>query len=271
MSNRIRVVLAAAILLLAGGVYYIQRYHTVPIERELNPVDWVKHWRGEDRYDASRALLEHGDPNVHAVAITIDDGPDPRYGPAIAAYLHSQDVPATFFMVGIRVNQYPEVVRTIAKDGFEIGNHTYDHQRLPALKPHEIANELILCSKHIKAVTGRATTLMRPPGVQYDDKVLRVARSLGYVTISWTCGAQDYDNQPASFIAQRVLDRTENGSIILLHQDHESTVGALPIIVAGLKARGYKFVTISQMLHQLNARLPSPTPAMPIEPPKTGD
>lgn len=250
----------AAIVLCAGSmlVLNVDRYHKVPIDRLVNPVYWIQHLRGEDRYIASQALLEHGDPSLREVAITIDDGPDPRYGPAIAAYLHNNHVPATFFMVGIRVAQYPSVAKMIAADGFEIGNHTYDHQRLPALKPHEIASELRLCAKHIKDVTGEQTTLMRPPGMQYNDKVLDVAKSLGYVTVSWTCGAQDYDTHSAEYVAQRVIDRTEPGSIILLHQDQPSTVKALPEIVSTLRSQGYTFVTISQMLDHLHAKLPAP-------------
>jgi len=254
---RRRIVISFVVIILAAvsGLYF-DRYRKVPIERAMNPAYWVRHFRGLDRYDVRQALLEHGDPSVPEVAITIDDGPDPRYGPAIAKYLHDANVPATFFLVGIRVNQYPQVAKVISDDGFEIGNHTYDHQRLVDLKPHEIANELRLCEKHIKDVTGRDTDLMRPPGVQYNDKVTYVAKSLGYVTVSWTCGARDYDNQPAPYIAQRIIDRTEPGSIILLHQDHSSTVGALPIIVNALRARGYRFVTISQMLQRLHASFP---------------
>src|SRR5258708_3751874 len=81
---------------LAGaGAIYLDRYRKVPIERAINPVYWVRHWRGLDRYDAAQALLEHGDPGVPEVALTIDDGPDPRYGPAIARYLHDSHIPAT--------------------------------------------------------------------------------------------------------------------------------------------------------------------------------
>jgi len=260
VSTKGKRLLAGLVIVLAIGApfaIYLDRYRKVPIERAINPVYWIKHLRGEDRYDPTTALLEHGNPDFKEVALTIDDGPDPRYGPDIAKYLHDNHVAATFFVVGIRVKQYPAVAKLIAADGFEIGNHTYDHQRLPALKPHEISSELRLCAKHVKAVTGIDTTVMRPPGVQYNDKVLGVARSMGYVTVSWTCGAQDYDNRPASYIAGRVLDRTEPGSIIILHQDQPSTLQALPIIVDKLRSEGYAFVTVSQMLDHLHAKLPT--------------
>ncbi len=139
----------------------------------------MRHWQGRDHYDTQEALLQEGDPSVREVALTFDDGPDPRYGPAIAALLKQKNVPATFFLVGMRVKEHPEVARLLAADGFELANHTYNHQSLPALKPHEIANELRLCDQDIYAATGRHTTLMRPPGVQYNDKVLNVAKRSG--------------------------------------------------------------------------------------------
>jgi peptidoglycan-N-acetylglucosamine deacetylase len=248
----------AVCLILLFGLLQLIQHHKVPMDRVLNPMFWVRHLRGEDRYNVQTALLEHGNPAYREVALTIDDGPDPRYGPQIAALLKQDNVPATFFLVGIRVKQYPQVVTQIARDGFEIGNHTYDHQRLDALKPHEIANELRLCDSHIAAITGKHTSLMRPPGVQYNDKVLQVAKALGYVTISWTAGAHDYDTEAADTIAQRVIDRTESGSIIILHQDTPSTIQALPLIIDSLRRQKYQFVTISEMLRHLNARLPSP-------------
>ena len=238
-----------------------------PLRKVLNPAEWVRHWQGIDHYDPKQALLQEGDPTRHEVALTFDDGPDPRYGPAIAAILKAHHAPATFFLVGMRVKEHPEVVRLLARDGFELANHTYNHQSLPALKPHEIANELRLCDADIFDACGRHTTLMRPPGVQYNDKVLDVARSLGYVTVSWTVGARDYEaDTSADFIRQRVLARTASGSIILLHQDTPATVTALPGIIEGLRSQGYRLVTIGQMLEGLHAKRPtSPRISIPIE------
>jgi len=258
LSKRARIAVAVVSVICAGFLArHWDRYRSVPIERALNPAYWLRHWKGQDRYDAATALLEHGDPNLNEVALTIDDGPDPLYGPAIADYLKQQGVAATFFVVGKRVKQYPAILRAIDADGFEIGNHTYDHQRLDQLKPHEVANEIKFCSRDIEEVTGKRPAIMRPPGVQYNDTVLNTAKALGYVTVSWTCGAKDYDPQPAQFIAQRVIDRSEAGSIIILHQDTPNTLKALPYIISGLRQRGFTFVTISQMLDHLHAKLPA--------------
>lgn len=251
-------IFAVCLALAAGGAWRANQTRKVPLERALNPGYWVRHWQGRDRYDARTALLEHGDPRRREVALTIDDGPDPVLGPQIADLLHRRHVAATFFMVGTRIGQHPDVVRLLARDGFEIGNHTYDHQRLPGLKPHEIANEIRLCDRKVFQITGQHTSLLRPPGVQYNDKVLDVTKNLGYVTVSWTCGARDYEVQPPQWIARRVLERTEPGSIILLHQDNPSTPAALTAIIDGLEAQGYTFVTVSQMLQRLGVRKGAP-------------
>lgn len=248
----------AGVLLLALFAWVLNPNRKVPLRKILNPVEWVRHWQGIDDYDPDQALLQEGDPSVPEVALTFDDGPDPHYGPVIAGILKDRQVPATFFLVGTRVKQYPEVTRLLARDGFELANHTYDHQSLPALKPHEIANELRLCDRNIFEVTGQHTTLMRPPGVQYNDKVLSVAKALNYVTVSWTVGAHDYETgTTAAFIKERVLGRTAPGAIILLHQDTPATAEALPVIIDGLRAQGYKFVTVTQMLHRLTKTRPA--------------
>lgn len=263
MRPRIRKILLApgAVLLLGGALlaWALDPHRKTPLRKVFSPVEWVRHWKGIDHYDPGQALLQEGDPDVREVALTFDDGPDPRYGPAVAAILKQKNVPATFFLVGMRVKEHPEVARLLARDGFELANHTYNHQSLPALKPHEIANELRLCDADIAQATGQHTTLMRPPGVQYNDKVLGVAKSLGYVTVSWTVGARDYDmDTTADFIRERVLDRAAPGAIILLHQDTPATISALPAVIDGLRAQGYQFVTVSQMLDRLHARRPAP-------------
>ena len=265
MSRR-RLLPLAGVILTAGLAWWgIDPYGHTSLSHYLSLRHIVRHLRGQDQYDPEDALLEHGDTQVPEVALTFDDGPDPRYGPAIARYLKQRGVTATFFVIGFRVKQHPEMLRELAADGFEIGNHTYDHKRLPDLKPHEIANELRLCDRDIAAVTGQHPHLMRPPGVSYNAKVLNIAKALGYVTVSWTVGARDYGEEPPpSYIESHVLDRTRNGSIILLHQTSPETLASLPTIIDGLQARGFRFVTVSAMLDRLHARLPTPPPSSPL-------
>jgi peptidoglycan/xylan/chitin deacetylase (PgdA/CDA1 family) len=244
------------ILILFASAWQINRQRTVPLERAFNPMWWSRHLQGTDLYDPETAVLYHGSPKYQEVALTIDDGPNPKYAPQILAVLRQYRVPATFFLVGTRVSQNETLTEALAQGGDEIGNHTYDHKRLDALKPHEIANEIRLDDAHIFKATGRHTDLVRPPGVQYNDKVLHIDKTLGYVTVSWSVAAKDYLKQTPDFIATHVLDRVDNGSIILLHQDTPYTAEALPVIISKLEKRHYRFVTITQMLEHMGVHMP---------------
>lgn len=231
MTNKKAVTWAAVcvgIFICAGAAWHFDKDRTVPIEHALNPVWWYRRWVGSDLYDPETMLLYHGSRKFKEVAITVDDGPHPQYGMKILDVLRQEHVPATFFVVGVKVKQDPQFLRQAIADGDEIGNHTYDHQRLSMLKPHEIANELRFDDMDIYKACGQHPTIMRPPGVQYNDKVLHVTKALGYVTVSWTDAAKDYLNQTPQFIAERVLDRTEPGSIILLHQDYTERQSRCP-------------------------------------------
>jgi peptidoglycan/xylan/chitin deacetylase (PgdA/CDA1 family) len=253
--RRLRWIALPLLLLLAGGAAWrFNEHRTVPISQFVNPIWWYRYARGVDRYDPDQAILYHGNPSFREVAITIDDGPHPQFGMPILAALNKYHVLATFFVVGIKVKQDPQFLRQAVAQGDEIGNHTYDHQRLPALKPHEIANELRFDDMAIYKACGVHPTIMRPPGDEYDDKVSHVLKAMGYVDVCWTDAAKDYLNQTPQFIAERVLDRVEPGSIILLHQDYPGTAVALPVIIQGLQREGYKMVTVSTMLAHLNVQ-----------------
>src|SRR5262249_20062301 len=122
------------------------------------------------------------------------------------------------------------------------------------LKPNQVWREINDCDINFYRITGKHFSLLRPPGVRYNNTVLDLARELGYVVISWSCAAKDFNDVSADFIVNRILRRVENGSIILLHDDRPSTVVAMPRILAAMKRDGYKFVTVSEML----AHLPKP-------------
>jgi len=248
-SRKVKLGLLFAVLLAAGYfAWHFEKYHKVPID----PTWVLRRAAGVQNYDPDSGVLYHGNPNIKEIALTIDDGPNPAFGPGIIQTLHANNCPATFFVVGIRAHQYPNLLREMVADGDEIGDHTYDHQRLPALKPHEIASEIRDDDNDIFLATGLHTRILRPPGMEYNHKVLTVAKALGYRTISWTVAAKDFLNQTPEFIAGRVLDRVEPGSIILLHQDTPYTQLALPTIIKTLRSEGYTFVTISTMLKHLN-------------------
>ncbi len=258
MNLVLKRLLAVVGILLATLAIFVAGYHaahrSVPLSQLITTAYWNRHFKGSDFYDPEGAMLFHGNPKFREVALTIDDGPHKLYGPPVLDILAQYHIPATFFVVGVRVKQEPELVRQMVMQGHEIGNHTYDHQRLDALKPHQIANELRFNAEDCYRAAGVKLDVMRPPGVQFNDKVLHVAHALGYVTVNWNNAARDYEKQTPDYIVRRVVDSTESGSIILLHQDNPDTAAALPRIITALQKKGYKFVTISTMLAHLGVQ-----------------
>jgi len=187
------------------------------------------------------------------IALTFDDGPYPFYTPLLLHQLAMEEAtPATFFLVGRTVQEYPQLVERILSAGGEIGNHTFNHYALTGLSDEEIVTQIQDCGALLSRYTGSQPTLFRPPHGRYDARVVEIARRLGYRTILWSDAPDDApkDNSevPVPVIVQRVLDQAKPGGIILLHSGQYNTIEAVPQIVDSLRSAGYTFVTVSQLL-----------------------
>lgn len=211
------------------------------------------------------ATLVRGPAADRVVALTFDDGPNPPYTNAILKVLREERVHATFFVVGRAAAAYPQVLREEYRDGDVIGNHSWDHAHLIAMTPPMLARSLERTDAAVYAATGEHTHLMRPPFGARDWLVLSQARRLGYTTVMWSVPlARDWEYPPASVIAERILERVTNGSIVVLHDgnrgrlcaaehlaprvcDRSADIAATRQIVETLKARGFRFVTIPQL------------------------
>src|SRR5262249_38895331 len=152
------------------------------------------------------------------------------------------NVKATFFMVGKRIQESPDLVRQALAEGHEIGNHTQNHPRLDSLSPDQMRIELSLCENSFEQATGGTKMILfRPPGMHLTDEVMQVADEFGYTTVDWNYGAKDFvlvTNGPTvagseGKIAEYVLKEVTPGGIILLH-DNPDTADALPTILDGL-------------------------------------
>lgn len=249
-----RWLVAALLALAAAGGFHWYHNRKIGVMEAINPAYWVRRWRGEDLYDPSTERLFHGNRELKEVAITIDDGPHSGTGDQILDILKRENARATFFVVGINMKKRPDLVRRMLAEGHEVANHTYTHYRLSKLRPDQMRREINDNDINFYRITGKHLNLLRPPGVNYNPVVSRVAKDLGYQTILVNVLSKDFDDQTPDYIVDQTLRRTENGSIILLHDDRMSTVLALPRIIEGLRADGYKFVTVSEML----AHLPKP-------------
>ncbi|HYK54162.1 MAG TPA: polysaccharide deacetylase family protein [Candidatus Eremiobacteraceae bacterium] len=193
--------------------------------------------------------------HTKVVALTFDDGPNPPYTDRIIDYLHTEHVPATFFVVGLAVQAHPDVVRRELADGNAIGNHTWDHAHLVLLSRTHIERELTTTEDEIQKVTGEHTQLFRPPFGARDFRVISVAHQMGLQVIMWSVPLPaDWTQPPPRVIADRVLKYVKDGSIIVLHDgnkgrsaDRSNTVEATKIIVSELRKKGYRFVTVPEL------------------------
>src|SRR5438128_8711718 len=203
-------------------------------------------------------LYHQGAGGEHQVAITFDDGPDPRWTPKILDILKVANVKAAFFLVGVNAERYPNLVRRIVNEGHEIGNHTYYHPNLALCWPEHIRLELNATQLLLETITGRATTLFRPPYTAdpsptelTDLTPLKIAEDLNYLIVLESIDPQDWSKPGADIILRRVKQQRRDGSIILLHDaggDRSQTVEALPLILDWLHTRGDTIVPLSTLL-----------------------
>jgi peptidoglycan-N-acetylglucosamine deacetylase len=203
-------------------------------------------------------LYHQGAGGEHQVAVSFDDGPDPRWTPKILDILKGANVKAAFFLVGANAERYPKLVRRIVDEGHEIGNHTYYHPNLALCWPEHIRLELNATQLLLETITGRSTTLFRPPyaadtsPAQLSELTpLQIAEDLNYLVVLESIDPQDWARPGADIILRRVKQQRRDGSIILLHDaggDRSQTVEALPRILEWLHIRGDTVVPLSRLL-----------------------
>ena len=189
-----------------------------------------------------------GDPSRHEIALTIDDGPHPAFTLKLLQILKENNIHATFFVVGEKAEEYPDLIRAEVAGGNEVGNHTYDHVSLIKIPPEYIDTEIEACGEVIKQITGHSPHLFRPPGGEYNQAVAEAVEALGYKMILYSDDPGDYADPGTGVIETRTLDTISNGGIILLHDGSAQIPVILPQIIQRLKARGFKFVTVDELL-----------------------
>jgi peptidoglycan-N-acetylglucosamine deacetylase len=195
------------------------------------------------------ALAYRGGPRRKVVALSFDDGPS-RETPAFVRMLEAQRVPATFFMIGAQVTvRYRATLQRELRDGDALGDHTYTHPDL--VSAGGVYGQLDRTIVAIRQLTGYTPCVFRPPYGDYDRSVVDTARSLGLATILWNVDPFDWALPGVSAIEQRVLAQVQPGSIILSHDGggpRTETLTAYPYIIRALRARGYRFETLPQLL-----------------------
>lgn len=195
-----------------------------------------------------------------AVALTFDDGPHPEKTLQILEILKRQQVPATFFFVGSQALKHPDIVQTVADSGYEIGNHSYSHSRNVHSSADRVKYELDVTNKIIANITGEQTLLYRPPflldigsdPVPDDERsaALDWILEAGYIPVGADIDSLDWDASSTDELITNVLNSAESGHIILLHDGTEGpyTLPALETLIVELKARDYRFTTVSEIV-----------------------
>ncbi|MEI6674795.1 MAG: polysaccharide deacetylase family protein [Verrucomicrobiota bacterium] len=183
------------------------------------------------------------------IAITFDDGPHPQNTPRLLDMLRARNIKATFYMVGSNVELYPQVVRRVVAEGHEIGNHSYSHRLLSKLSDSDVRSELTRTRDAIVRAAGVSPHSLRPPyGGMLQRQREWVNAEFGYPIILWSVDPLDWKRPGPAAVSSRILAGTTSGSIILAHDLHAQTVDAMPATLDGLLRRGFKFVTVSQLL-----------------------
>lgn len=196
------------------------------------------------------------------IALTFDDGPDPRYTPLILDILRRKQAPATFFIVGRNGERYPELLAREVEANHEVGNHTYTHPRVSSISEAQLRLEVSGTDRLLQAATDRQAVLFRAPyGSDLDPtnfkdmKPLEIVTEMGYISVGFKIDPYDFKELDAQEITRRIVDavRKNQGHIVLLHDaggDRYETVKALPALIDQLRGLGYELVTVSNLMER---------------------
>ena len=186
------------------------------------------------------------------IALTFDDGPHPRYTRQILEILKREGVRATFFVIGENIGYYDEgIVAEIIADGHELGNHTFNHEHTKSMSDEDFYRDVRACHDLIKEKYNYEMKIFRPPEGYIDKKVENIARELDYSIIIWSIDTKDWEHVGSDIIVGNIEKNASDGDIILMHDyvsKPNTTIDALERIIRNLKAQGYEFVTVSELI-----------------------
>ena len=253
-----RWLLATALILLLAGCGQAQRRPEAPPplvggseQAGLRPVE------AQLLGDTFRPgpVVRSGDRRRPVVAITFDDGPDLEYTPRILEILRRYGARATFFFTGHRAQRYPEIVRRAAREGHEVGNHSFDHPVMTDLTQAAADDQLLRTDILLSRLAARRIRTFRPPYGEHSPTLLSVAQRLNYRTVLWDADSQDWMSLDRDAILARILPGVRAGGILLFHSASggpeerlDGTLAALPTVLETIRARGLWPVTVSVLL-----------------------
>jgi peptidoglycan-N-acetylglucosamine deacetylase len=194
------------------------------------------------------------------IAMTFDDGPSATLTPKLLDLLAARHIKATFFVIGENVAEHPEIVERAAREGHEIGNHSWSHPNFGKMSEQSVRSQLQRTDDAIKNATGKRPTLMRPPYGSITDREKHwIHDEFGYQIILWDVDPYDWRRPGPAVVRNRILKETQPGSIVLSHDIHPGTIEAMPSTFDALEAKGFKFVTVSELIHMATPQAPHRT------------
>lgn len=195
------------------------------------------------------------------IALTFDDGPAAALTPKLLDMLAARRMKATFFVVGQCAADHPEILKRAVREGHEIANHSWSHPNLGKMSDEAVRRELQKTDDAIVAATGKRPTLMRPPyGSITAQQKKWIHQEFGYRIIIWDVDPLDWKRPGPSVVTARILKETKAGSIILAHDIHPPTIEAMPKTFDQLVEKGFKSVTVTELLNMATPIPPKPTP-----------
>lgn len=246
----------------------IEEFKSIPVQQppeDLPQLEGGPETTERVRYPVSNIVLQQRYPETivlsgpsteKKVALTFDDGPDPRFTPQVLDVLQEYDVDATFFVMGARAKSYPDLVKRMINEGHIVGNHTYWHPNLvEQANVATLEREVNRTEDTLENLVGYRTKLFRAPyGFLYNELVEKL-RDMNYTVVGWSVDSLDWKEDPPSVIANTVTSQVQPGSVILMHDGGEwdanrtPTIQALQQIIPTLKEQGYEFVTLPELLN----------------------
>ncbi len=216
------------------------------LEQQVSAFSVPKEFQGKTIAETTLPLQEK------VIALTFDDGPWPRTTEQVLDILKQNDVPATFFWIGNNLKRFPQIGKLVVEAGHTIGNHTWHHW-YHRMNQDTAAREIEGTAALIYEITGVKTSLFRPPGGFLNNGPAAYAKQKNYAVMMWSADSRDwfYRLAPAQVLVNLVLKEARPGGIVLMHDgggDRSKTVKALPQIIAELRKRGYKFVSVPELL-----------------------
>ena len=193
------------------------------------------------------------------IALTFDDGPSPVWTPLVLDELKKVNIPATFFMIGHHVQKYPEIARRVVAEGHTIGNHGYAHSVILYYTPEEIEEEIKYTEYVIRDITGQTTKYFRPPKAWLTKEIKEKIVSLGYKVVLWSLNSKDWVPFNHQWMSRFISQYIKNGDILLFHDSGNiwtteggnrlETVKTIPLLAQKLRAKGFEFVSIKDLLN----------------------